>query len=44
MLRSGLRIYLRIERETFLAGLRPAAWRPAPSAEGARMPAPLSRP
>ncbi|HUP43220.1 MAG TPA: tryptophan 7-halogenase [Thermoanaerobaculia bacterium] len=44
MLRSGLRIYLRVERETFLAGLRPAARRPAPEPESHRTPASLSRP
>lgn len=34
MLRAGLRVYLRLEWETFAAGLRPAAWRRPARAEG----------
>ncbi len=33
MLRSGLGVYLRAERETLFAGLRPAAWRGGRRAE-----------
>lgn len=34
MLAAGLRIYLRVERETLTAALRPAAWRAAAQGQG----------